>query len=144
MGTIWGSIFAPELTCSASSAYFSRIEKGPKNNSFPEPSQIAKVGPNVAFIQGLILFAALLYVDSVPKMTIFGVPSKINFFQKCARGGAGFGQKCIKRGPNNCSHRFFATLSAERKTTKGDQPTPFSRALPSLPGEGPMLILYKD
>ena len=96
---------------------------------FPQPSQIAKVGPNVAFIQGLILFAALLYVDSLPKMTISGVPSKIILFQKWARGGAGFGQKCIKRGPQNCSQRVFAALNAERKTTKGDQP---------------MLVLYKD
>ena len=144
MGTFWGSIFDPGLTCGASSAYFSRIEKGPKNMKFPQPSQIAKVGPNVAFIQGLILLSALIYVDSVPKMTIFGVSSKIKFFQKWARGGAGFGQKCIKRGPTNCSHRFVASWSADRKTTISDQPTPFSRALPSLPRGGPMWLLYKD
>ena len=97
MGTIWRSIFAPDLTCSASSAYFSRIEKGPKNHSFPEPSQIAKVGPNAAFIQGLILFFAPTYVDSVPKMTISGSPSKSFFFQKRALGGTRVGQKAYKK-----------------------------------------------
>ena len=77
---------------------FSWNEKRPENHYFPEPSKIAEVGPNVAFIQGFILFSAPIHVDLVPNMMILGPPSEISFFHKWPLGGARFGQQLIKRG----------------------------------------------
>ena len=72
------------------------IGKRPKKHNFPEPSKINEVGPNVAFIQGLILFFEHTFVDSVPKMTILGSPSKSTFFKKGPLEGPGSAQKLLK------------------------------------------------
>ena len=58
----------------------------------PEPFKIDEVGPDVAFIQGLILFSALMNVDSVPKMTILGSPSKSTFSKNGPGEGPGSAQ----------------------------------------------------
>ena len=60
-----------------------------KTHPSPEPTEIAKVGPNVAFIQGLLLFSTLLWIASMPKKTLCGPPSILNFFQKKNLGGTG-------------------------------------------------------
>ena len=122
-GTLWGVIFAPGLTSSASFATLSPIEKRTKcvfwggpffiifsskwhplgchfwpraniqcfpcnsvgDRKTPPKTQVSrtprkkKKWPDVAFIQGLILFSALTYIDSVPKIAIWGTPNKSTF-----------------------------------------------------------------
>ena len=79
---------------------FTAIEKQIKKQPSPEPSKITKVCPNVVFIQGLILFSALNYVASVPKMTIV-CPFKKKYFQKWTLGGTRIGQE----DPKHLVHR---------------------------------------
>ena len=43
------------------------------------PGFIQTLGLDVAFIQGLILYSALTYIDSVPKSAIWGTPQKTTF-----------------------------------------------------------------
>ena len=77
-GTLWGVTFGPGLTSSASLATVSAIEKRPQKHKSPEPLE-KKKRPDVAFIQGLILYSALTYIDSVPKSAIWGTPQKTTF-----------------------------------------------------------------
>ena len=93
---------APRRTSIDPLAHFSPIGKRPKKHPFPEPPKISKVGPNVAFIQGLILFFEPTYVDSVPKMTILGSPSKSTFFKKGPLEGPGSAKKLLKSWSFEC------------------------------------------
>ena len=72
---------------------FGPLGKRPKKHHFPEPSKIDEVGPNVAFLQGKVLFFEHTFVDSVTKMMILGSPSKSTFFQKGALEGPGSAKK---------------------------------------------------
>ena len=72
------------------------LGKRPKKHHFPEPSKINEVGPNVAFLQGKVLFFEHTFVDSVPKMMILGSPSKSTFFKKGALEGPGSAKKLKK------------------------------------------------
>ena len=77
-------------------APFWSIGKRPKKHPFPEPPKISKVGPNVAFIQGLILFFEPNYVDSVPKITILVSPPKSILFFNGPLEGPGSAKQVIK------------------------------------------------
>ena len=72
---------------------FGPLGKRPKKHHFPEPSKIDEVGPNVAFLQGKVLFFEHTFVDSVPKMRILVSPSKSTFFKKGALEGPGSAKK---------------------------------------------------
>ena len=87
---------AQQFHQSISGRLFRRSKNDKKKHTFPEPSKNNEVGPNVAFIQGLILFVEPTFVESVPKMTILGSPSKSTFFKKGPLGGPGSAKKLIK------------------------------------------------
>ena len=71
--------------------------KTTKKTVFSRTLQNQRSRPNVAFIQGLILFVCTHLCRLGPQNEDFRVPFKIIFFQKRTLGGTRVGQKTFKK-----------------------------------------------
>ena len=87
------ALLAPKSRPTVSSidfgAPFWPIGQRPKKHHFPEPSKINEVGPNVAFIQGLILFLHPLMSTRSPKWRFQGPLQNPLFSKKGPRRDQG-------------------------------------------------------